>query len=381
MHHNAISDTKGKPLRAQYAQLLAGDKVPASMESALSNVVFWRHAWREGVGACVWHALQRQGAQLDASTRAKCVEQPLREQVTHTLTLRAATAEILGQFADKGIDMAILRGQTIAETLYKPATLRPQTDVDVLVDAADVPRVTELLTGLGFTPLAPLPQVFARGDVLLDVHTEPLGIERIGSWALLTPLRAPDFFRHAQRKSMLGVTAILSDARVVLPYLSFHAMKHSFERLIWLWDIALLVKRIDGDKAWDDVACGIAEYTLERPCFYALSYASEHLAAPVPAGLLDTLQPPMDWRERQMFRRFMQHESVPFLAERVFSRMQPDFAHRLAFWRETIWPSAEVRRQVDADPLAKGGFMGKRVRQIGKAALLLMRELGSLFRT
>jgi Uncharacterised nucleotidyltransferase len=380
MHHNAITGTNGNPLRAQYAHLLAGGVVLPPMEPVLSNVAFWSRAWREGVGACVWHALQQQGIRLDASIRAQCVEQPLREQVTHTLALRAATAEILEQFADKGIDMIILRGQAVAETLYTPATLRPQTDVDVLVDAADVPRVNELLTGLGFAPLPPLPQVLARGDVLLDVHTEPLGIERIASWALLTPLRAPDFFRHAQRKSMLGVTAIQPDAGVVLPYLSFHAMKHSFERLIWLWDIALLARNIDADGAWDEVATGIAEYALERPCFYALSYASEHLAAPVPTSLLDALQPRMDWRERQMFRRFMRHESVPFMAERIFARMQPDFAHRLAFWRETIWPSEEVRRQVDADPSARGGFMGKRARQIGKAALFLLRELGALFR-
>lgn len=379
MPHNAISAPNGNPLRAQFAHLLAGGMVLPAMREILSGPDFWTHAWREGVGACIWHAIQQQGVQLDASAR-EYVEQPLREQVAHTLTLRAATAETLREFAGKGIDMLILRGQSVAQTLYTSATLRPQTDVDLLVDAADVPRVTTLLTELGFIPLPPLHMLFARGDVLLDVHTEPLGIERIASWALLTPLRAPDFFGHAQHGQLLGEPALLPEARVMLPYLCFHAMKHSFERLIWLWDIALLARSIDADKAWDGIATGIAEYALEHPCFYALSYASEHLKAPVPVALLEALRPRMDWREKQIYKRFMRHEDVPFLAERIFARMQPDFAHRLAFWRETIWPSADVRRQVDADPSAKGGFIGKRLYQIGKAGIMLLRELGALFR-
>ncbi len=381
MRHSPVTDTNGEALRAQFAHLLTGGVVPPATQKSLSDPDFWNHAWREGIGACLWHAIQGLGIQLDAAVRERCIEQALREQVIHTLTLRATTAEILREFADKRIDMVILRGQSVAQALYKPATLRPQTDVDLLVDETDVPHVTALLRELGFAPLPPLPLLFARGDVLLDVHTEPLGIERIASWALLTPLRASDFFRHAQHGTLLSEPALLPQARVMLPYLSFHAMKHSFERLVWLWDIALLARNIDADKAWNAAATGIAEYRLERPCFYALSYASKHLGAPVPATLLETLRPRMDWRERQIFQRFMRHEDVPFLAERIFARMQPDFAHRLAFWRETIWPSAEVRRQVDADPSAKGGFIGKRLRQIGKAARLLLRETGALFRS
>jgi hypothetical protein len=125
---------------------------------------------------------------------------------------------------------------------------------------------------------------------------------------------------------------------------------------------------------------GIESFALQRPCFYALSYAHAHLAAPVPASLLDALRPDMDWRERNVFCRFMRHEQVPFLAERAFARMQPDFLHRMAFWKETIFPSAEVRQQVDADPSAQGGFWTKRLSQISVAALMLLRELGALFR-
>ena len=377
MRNYASTKANGKPLRAQYAHLLAGGE---ARPDCLTDE-FWELAWQEGAGACLWHALQGQGMPLlDAGIVARCVEQPLRGQLAHTLMLRTVAAEVLRLFADAGVDVVMLRGQAVADVLYSPPTLRPQTDIDLLLREEDIQQAGEVLAGAGFASLPHHPLLFARGKVLLDVHTEPLGIERIASWALLTPLRAGDFFTHASSGSLLGVPAILPDAAVTLPYLCFHAMKHSFERLLWLWDIALLAGSIDVADGWEEVRAGIEAYALQRPCFYALSYANAHLAAKVPQSLLDELRPPMGWRERSMFLRFMQHEQVPFLAERVFARMQPDALHRLAFWRETIWPSADVRRQVDADPSARGGFAGKRLVQISRAALLFLRELTALYR-
>ncbi|MDQ6965501.1 MAG: nucleotidyltransferase family protein, partial [Mariprofundaceae bacterium] len=305
---------------------------------------FWEGAWREGVGACIWHALQQQNVVVDEAAKKQFVEQPLRWQTAHTLMLRAASTKVLQLFSDAGIDMVMLRGQAVADVLYLPATSRPQTDIDVLIREQDTQRSIELLAGAGFSSLPGHPLLLARGEVLLDVHTEPLGIERMASWSLLTPLRSEHFFQHAHRQPLLGVDALCIDEALLLPYLSFHAMKHSFESLVWLWDIALLARRINDLEAWRSLHEGIEAYALQRPCFYALSYVHVNLATPVPQSLLDALRPGMDWRERQMFRRFMQHEPVQFLAERVFARMQPDFMHRLAFWRETIWPSPDVRQ-------------------------------------
>jgi hypothetical protein len=346
----------------------------------LSNGIFWEQAWREGVGACLWHVLQQQGVCLDGAIRAPCIEQPLRGQMANTLMLRAVAAEVLQLCADAHVDVIMLRGQAVADVLYAPATLRPQTDIDLLMGEKDTHQVISVLVGAGFSLVPGYSLLFLRGEVLLDVHIEPLGIERIASWALLTSLRADDFFHHSHRGPLLGLDALHVDEALLLPYLSFHAMKHSFEGLIWLWDIALLARRVGEKEMWSAVQEAIESYALQRPCYYALSYVDTHLAAPVPASLFDALRPDMDWREKQIFRRFMQHETVPFLAERVFARMQPDFMHRMAFWKETIFPSAVVRQQVDADPTAKGGFWGKRLRQISIAAQILLRELGALFR-
>ena len=157
-------------------------------------------------------------------------------------------------------------------------------------------------------------------------------------------------------------------------------MKHSFERLVWLKDIALLANRIHESGKWDEVLQGIREYRLERPCFYALSYVKEHLKASVPEEVLEKIRPAMGFVERSLYRRHMNHEIIPFLAERLFARMQPDFSHRVRFWRETIYPRYEVRAQMVETGCVKCNFIRKRMKQLTKATWMFMKEGVSLVR-
>ncbi|MDX8391915.1 MAG: nucleotidyltransferase family protein [Mariprofundaceae bacterium] len=365
----AANDTS-KSLRAQYTRILCG----YSPEKTLPpEQLFAAPAWQEGVGACLWHSLQQHHKNL--MPLRPHVEQALREQTAHTLMLRSSSSKVLRLFSQHRIDVLILRGQAVAESLYTSPNLRPQTDIDLLIHESDADRVAAMLITAGFKQIPHQALLFVRGAVMLDVHIEPLGIERIASWAMLTPLRAKDFFAASTDGEIAGQAARLVKPEIHLPYLCFHAMKHSFERLIWLWDIALLARQVNQMQAWDDVLSGIKRLALERPCFYALSYANIHLAADLPPEILSTLRPSMGWRERRLFERFMQHEQIPFLAERVFARMQPDWRHRLLFWKETIWPRSEVRQQVNIDPSLKMGFLGKRLQQLGKATVMLCREL------
>jgi len=344
------------------------------------NEIFWRLAWAEGVGACIWHALNVKRDAFNSEMFRTYIEQPLRAQTAHALILKQANSNMLQHMRESGMACITLRGQSLAETMYDPPASRPQTDMDLLIREEDIPAAKQVVIQSGFEPVEHHPLLFIRGYALLDLHADPLDIERIHAWAHLTPMRTRDFFSHAEQGKLAGMPVLLVHPRVNLPYLCFHAMKHSFERLIWLWDIALLARRVQEQKQWDAVLDGIREYRLERPCFYALSYAQEHLDAPVPESLLEKIQPAMDWRERALFSRFMHHEIIPFLAERLFARMMPDFRHRLSFWRETIIPREEVRRQIAGTGCVQCQFIRKRLKQLLKLLWILGREMWAILR-
>jgi len=346
----------------------------------MASETFWRLAWAEGVGACIWHGLGGAREMFSDDLFQTYIRQPLRTQTIHALMLKQANAALLQRMHESGIACITLRGQSLAETMYDPPASRPQTDMDMLVCEDDVSAAKQVAIEAGFDPVENHPLLFMREGALLDLHADPLDMERIHAWAYLTPIRTQDFFDYAQAGELAGMPALLVHPRVNLPYLCFHAMKHSFERLIWLWDIALLACKVQEQCQWDAVLDGIQEYSLERPCFYALSYVQKHLDAPVPEHLLEKIRPSMDWRERALFSRFMRHESIPFLAERLFARMMPDFSHRLVFWRETIVPRKEVRQQIAGGGCVQCQFIRKRLKQLLKLFWTLGRETWAMLR-
>ena len=368
---------KAIPARRAYCCVLAGKDMDISLATSED---FWRMAWREGVGACIWHGLNTGRDMFSDDVFQTYIKQPLRTQTIQALMLKQTSIALLQQMRNADVPCMILRGQSLADTLYDPSSLRPQTDVDLLVDEHDVSTASQVAVQAGFKRVEHHPLLFLRDGALLDLHADPLDMERIHAWAYLTPMRTQDFFSHADHGELAGAHALLVSPRINLPYLCFHAMKHSFERLIWLWDIALLARKVQERNQWDAVLEGIREYRLERPCFYALSYAHMHLDASVPEHLLETIRPAMDWRERALFSRFMRHEIIPFLAERLFARMMPDFRHRLSFWRETIVPREEVRKQIAGEGCVQCQFIRKRLKQLLKLLWTLGREAWAMLR-
>lgn len=339
----------------------SGDEVPAIP----ADLVAAAHA--EGVHGLLWPMLQ-------ADSDQDIPELLMREHTAWILRMRHATAQILDAMKAAGIPAVCLRGQAVAALYGERAALRPQSDIDLLVAEERLMDAKQVAWDLGFRPDELYRHHFSRGDVQIDFHFEPLGIERIQAWAHLTPLRSADFLDAAERGEVAGTPALVVAPRVLLPYLAFHAMKHSFERLIWLCDIAELTKVIDRQGQWPEVVRSILTYRLQRPCYFALSYVRTHLGGAVPDSVIEGIRPSMGWVERRLFARHMHHEEVPFLAERIFARMMPDWRHRLAFWRETIYPRYEIRRQIAEAGCVKCHFMRKRLRLLLRAAARMFSE-------
>jgi len=371
-----MNSAKQKLLRQHYCQMLRGE-----WEGALpQDLDFWYMLRSEGIFFCIWQKLSATQRQQIPTEILSGMDERMRE--ASALRMKHALGHILRATNSVHIPVICLRGQALAETLYQPASTRVYTDFDLLFHQENSLVLKQTLgSQLMYAPPDKFPMMFKKGDLIIDLHTEPLGIERIQAWSHLTPLRADDFFAYAEEGEIAGEKALLIHPRVNLPYLCFHAMKHSFDRLIWLYDIALLAEKIEADQLWDEVLAGILEYKLERPCFYALSYVQRHLNAPVPDSLLNQICPDMGWIERSLFSRHMNFEVIPYLAERLFARMQPDFKHRMAFWRETIYPDYKVREQIAGGGCVKCSFIRTRIKQLARASMLALKETFMLVRS
>lgn len=376
----ASSEINRAFLRDRLAEIIADVKPMSVLD--INNSELLNIAMEEGVHGLVWQRMVTEpDLSLDRDMRDALTTR-LHEMDLRYMRTRHTCGRILITLDQANIPVICMRGMAVAEKFYgDQAALRPQSDIDLLLHEGRMLDAKQALWDIGFRPDSKYRNIYSRGDITIDLHHEPLGIERIQTWQYLTPLRIEDFLKYGEAGVLADEKALLLHPRVNLPYLCFHAMKHSFERLIWLYDIALLANQLDTENGWDEVLAGIHEYKLERPSFYALSYVKEHLGASMPESLLEKIKPEMGFVERSLFRRFMNHETIPFLAERLFARMQPDFAHRIRFWRETIYPRYEVREQMVEEGCVKCNFIRKRLKQLIKAAWLFIKEGASVIRS
>ncbi len=170
--------------------------------------------------------------------------------------------------------------------------------MDLIVHPADWDGVRRLLAGLGFVEAGGAAPVaagaagpaldwtyspyFKKGPLFLEFHAHPLGLH--------FPSRGEDgFWSSAGRLQVRGTEAMVLPAENELCYLCVHAQQHSYDRLIWLADIARLAGRPGLD--WDWV-CRIArDERIRGPVFYGLHLAAALWPGSVPAGPRDELRP------------------------------------------------------------------------------------------
>ena len=301
-------------------------------------------------------------------------EQAHREARLALARKRHALAQIVRAFTRRELPFVVLRGFAVADRYWGArAETRPISDLDLIVEPQRLLEAKDALWKLGFRPHPLYKDMFLRGDVQVDLHWEPLGFARIRAWERISPLRFAQLWDAREPWEVLGESAWAPAPELDLVYLAFHAVKHSLERLVWLWDLVLVAREVERRGGWTQVVRHARELRLARPAFLALSYAARHLGAPVPEEVRAALAPEMSRGERRLFARVLAHEVPPFLAERIFARMQPGFVARLDFWRETIWPAYEVRAQIAGSGCVKCNFIRKRLRQALRWAWDLVR--------
>jgi hypothetical protein len=197
-----------------------------------------------------------------------------------------------------GLRAALTKGGRLALDLYPDIALRPFWDVDFVVHPDDWAEVRRHLDGLGFHEAGldagggPDPAgraldwtyspYFKKGPLFLEFHDHPLGLH--------FPSRGGDgVWSSAGRLQVRGTEALVLPAESELCYLCVHAQQHSYDRLIWLADIARMAGRPGLD--WDRV-CRIArDERIRGPVHYGLHLAATLWPGSVPAGPLGDLRP------------------------------------------------------------------------------------------
>ncbi|MDR7135844.1 hypothetical protein J2X06_003062 [Lysobacter niastensis] len=284
--------------RAWLASALRGDCPAWAPDLFVAPLALADAAAQEGVVGLLAAALRRSGSTgIPPEERAKLDGAERRERALELLR-RAELVRVSDALASAGQPVLVLKGAALAHWLYPEPHLRQRCDVDLLFETVEsLEATTPVLAELGYeaAPLAANAIHYERaftarspgGHVhVIDAHWRmsnyPVYAERFGFEELFAARRVLPGIATANG---LGLVHALIQACV---HRVSNLRTGEGDRLIWLYDLELLVQRF-ADDDWAQLLQIVRDRQLGGACHAALQAAQRWLHTRLPAEVATSL--------------------------------------------------------------------------------------------
>ena len=272
---------------------------PGHIRSFLAASLDWdslhRLADKHGVSSMLYQSLARFERDIPPAALAS-LRKSYETNVYKSLFLARELIRILDCLDSLGIEVLPYKGIVLSETYYGDMALRQSGDLDLFVRKPEVDRIKRAVRTLGYTPRVLIPED-AENDYIESGYEwtfdSPAGKNLLElQWAPQPRFYAVDFdinglFERAAKVSIVGRSLKTPSSEDLLLVLSMHAAKHVWGRLIWLCDIAQILKRQNLD--WDWIQSQSQELGIKRILHITLLLMHRFLATPVPAPIKDAV--------------------------------------------------------------------------------------------
>jgi hypothetical protein len=250
-----------------------------------------RLAENHGTSSLLYQNLLRLADMVPSPVLAS-LRQRYEGNVYKSLFLVRELIRIVDRLEGLGIDALPYKGVVMSEVYYGDMALRQSGDMDLFVLKRDVGRIKSALRDLEYTTRLVIPDevledyIAAGYEWTFDSPAGPNLLEL--QWALQPRFYAVDFdmeglFERAVKVTLAGRVVKTPAPEDLLLVLSVHAAKHVWGRLIWLCDIAQILKRENLD--WDRVQVRTREIGIERILRVTLLLANRLLGTEIPAAI------------------------------------------------------------------------------------------------
>jgi len=249
-----------------------------------------RSAHLKGLLALLYYRLQQEGEAIEASLRSYLRTARAHEQL-RTETVRRICRGALRSLHAAGIEVIVLKGMAMAETVYPEASLRHCHDLDLLVADERVPDAMEALRGAGFRVGAGSPGSATSSAWVEHPSGFPVGLHtvlyRLPPWNA----GACDAKRTAMRAEVAGCQVrVLSPAQALVHICCHGLTRGGPHSPSWIGDAWFLLGRTPAGLDWEEVTAIAASGHQSIPLMVALEYLAERLAAPVPPRVFQVLR-------------------------------------------------------------------------------------------
>jgi hypothetical protein len=257
-------------------------KVPVQWDSLL------RMADQHGTSSLLYQNLARIENAVPSAVLASLL-QSYERNIRKTLFLTRELLRILDCLDGLGIEVVAYKGIVLSEVYYGDMALRRSGDMDLFVRKEDVSRIKSAVRDLGYTPRVFIPENAERNYIDSGYEwtfDSPAGKNLLElQWALQPRFYVVDFDMDGMFQRAVAATVARRRVKTPSPddlllILSLHAAKHVWGRLIWLCDIAQILKL--GNVNWDWIQSQASQLGIERILHITLLLANRLLETAIP---------------------------------------------------------------------------------------------------
>ena len=163
---------------------------------------------------------------------------------------------ILQAWEQRGLEAMPYKGPALAEQLWGSFALRECSDLDFLVRREDVRRAAQALEEIGYRPETPIPSRLSsallhnaselqfrhpKSNLLLELQWAP------APRTLAVSYDEKELWQNRTSISLSGMTVTVPSPEDLLGLLVIHGWKHNWSKLIWIADVASLIRHYDLD--------------------------------------------------------------------------------------------------------------------------------------
>jgi signal peptidase I len=197
-----------------------------------------------------------------------------------------------------GVDLILLKGAYLALYVYPSPGLRPFSDIDILAKPADLQLLDQRLASQGYQCAGPANIGCSSAYLNSAEYRKPeTGISIHLHWHLLNSI-TPKYTAATMDMAEIWASARRTNdtwlslgVEHLVIHLAEHAMRHSFDRLVLLRDIAEVVLKYGMDIDWDRVVSASRDFGLAVPVYYTLHHVSRKMPINIPHTALSQLFP------------------------------------------------------------------------------------------
>ncbi len=250
---------------------------------------------RQGITPLLHHHLKQAPALTVPETARTTLAEQSRSCLAWNLRLRHELLRLLDRFNKAGIPVIPLKGLYLADLLYEDSSLRPTSDLDLLVRVQDLETSRQILEEAGCTKLTDEEQGAEyhvsylttdgrAGQVLIELHRD-LGESHVAG------LDIEAVWRSAAPSTWEDRTIWTMAPQDLFLYTCLHAVKDGLASIRSLLDITLLLERYGQNLPWQELAQQVNRARIETPISLSLLLSRELLEASVPSEFLAAIRP------------------------------------------------------------------------------------------